>query len=168
MEAVIKVLIEIVGFAKEWGALIIAGISLLVAIISLFKSSKAQRLQNKVNELELKIKENELERIAKEKENAELACVEARFITIGQGKHRLKVWNSGNATAYNVTARFDGNVGIMIIDQEKQPFEELEARKSYELILVTHTGSASKFRIITEWTDANGEKHSKTQMDDFS
>ncbi len=168
MEAVIKVLIEIAGFTKEWGALIIAGISLLIAIISLFKSSKAQRLQNKVNELELKIKENELERIAKEKENAELACVEARFITIGKGKHRLKVWNSGNATAYNVSARFDGNVGIMIIDQEKQPFEELEARKSYELILVTHTGSASKFRIITEWTDANGEKHSKTQMGDFS
>jgi len=168
MEAVIKVLIEIAGFTKEWGALIIAGISLSVAIISLFKSSKAQRLQNKVNELELKIKENELERIAKEKENAELACVEARFITIGKGKHRLKVWNSGNATAYNVSARFDGNVGIMIIDQEKQPFEELEARKSYELILVTHTGSASKFRIITEWTDTNGEKHSKTQMGDFS
>lgn len=168
MEAVIKVLIEIAGFTKEWGALIIAGISLLIAIISLFKSSKAQRLQNKVNELELKIKENELERIAKEKENAELACVEARFITIGKGKHRLKVWNSGNATAYNVSARFDGNVGIMIIDQEKQPFEELEARKSYELILVTHMGSASKFRIITEWTDVNGEKHSKTQMGDFS
>ena len=168
MEAVIKVLIEIAGFTKEWGALIIAGISLLIAIISLFKSSNAQRLQNKVNELELKIKENELERIAKEKESEELACVEARFITIGKGKHRLKVWNSGNATAYNVSARFDGNVGIMIIDQEKQPFEELEARKSYELILVTHTGSASKFRIITEWTDVNGEKHSKTQMGDFS
>ena len=134
MEAVIKVLIEIAGFTKEWGALIIAGISLLIAIISLFKSSNAQRLQNKVNELELKIKENELERIAKEKESEELACVEARFITIGKGKHRLKVWNSGNATAYNVSARFDGNVGIMIIDQEKQPFEELEARKSYELI----------------------------------
>ena len=134
----------------------------------MFKSSNAQRLQNKVNELELKIKENELERIAKEKESEELACVEARFITIGKGKHRLKVWNSGNATAYNVSARFDGNVGIMIIDQEKQPFEELEARKSYELILVTHTGSASKFRIITEWTDVNGEKHSKTQMGDFS
>ena len=66
------------------GALIIAGISLLVAVISLFKSSKAQRLQNKVNELELKIKQNELDRIAKEKEDAALACVEARFITVGK------------------------------------------------------------------------------------
>ena len=54
---------------QDWGALIVAGISLLVAIISLIKSSKAQRLQNKVNELELKIKQNELDKIAKEKED---------------------------------------------------------------------------------------------------
>lgn len=168
MEVLIEILQEAVLFIKNWGTLIIAGISLLVAVISLFKSSKAQRLQNKVNELELKIKQNELNRIAKENEAADLACVEARFITVGKGKHRLKVWNSGNATAYNVTARFDGDVGIMIMDQEKQPFEELEARKSYELVLITHIGSASKFRIITEWTDANGEQHAKTQMGDFS
>ena len=60
--------------------------------------------------------------------------------------------------AFNVTARFEGDVGIMIMDQDKQPFEELEARKSYELVLIAHNGSASKFRIITEWTDANGER----------
>ena len=65
----ICILKEVVPFIKDWGALIIAGISLLVAIISLFKSSKAQRLQNKVNELELKIKQNELDKIAKEKED---------------------------------------------------------------------------------------------------
>lgn len=53
------------------------------------------------------------------------------------------------------------------MDREKQPFEELEARKSYELILITN-GSASKFRIITEWTDSSGKQHTKTQMGDFS
>lgn len=168
MEVLISTLKEMVLFIKDWGALIIAGISLLVAITSFFKSSKAQHLQNKVNELELKIKQDELDKIAKEKEDAELACVEARFITVGKGKHRLKVWNSGNATAYNVSARFDGDVGIMIMDQDKQPFEELEARKSYELVLITHNGSASKFRIVTEWTDSKGNPQTKTQMGDFS
>lgn len=168
MEVLINILQEVVIFIKDWGALVIAAISLLIAIISLSKSSKSQRLQNKVNELELKIKENEIERIAKEKEEAALACIEARFITVGKDKHRLKVWNSGNATAYNVSARFDGDVGIIIMDREKQPFEELEARKSYELVLITHGGSASQFKIITEWTDANGKQHSKAQMGDFS
>ena len=119
MEVLISTLKEMVSFIKDWGALIIAGISLLVAIISLSKSSKAQRLQNKVNELELKIKQDELDK-------------------------------------------------IMIMGQEKQPFEELEARKSYELVLITHNGSASKFRIVTEWTDSSGNQHTKTQMGDFS
>ena len=73
MEDLIRMLKEVVSFIKDWGALIIAGVSLLVAIISLSKSSKAQRLQNKVNELELMIKQNELDRIAKEKEEALLA-----------------------------------------------------------------------------------------------
>lgn len=67
-----------------------------------------------------------------------------------------------------MSARFDGDVGIIIMDQEKQPFEELEARKSYELVLITYSGSASKFRIITEWTDLSGNQHIKTQMGDFS
>lgn len=168
MENLTKLLQEAVSFIEDWGALILAAISLLVAVISLLKSSEAQQLQNKVNELELKIKQNEVDKIDKEKKEAALACIEARFITVGKGKHRLKVWNSGNATAYNVTARFDGDVGIMIMDQGKQPFEELEARKNYELALITYMGSAPKFKIITEWTDANGRQHSKTQMGDFS
>lgn len=167
MEDLIKMLNEIVPFI-DGGALLVAGMSLMVAIISLIKSSKAQRLQNKVNELELMIKQNEMERIAKEKEAESLACVEARTIAVGDGQYKLKVWNSGNATAYNVIARFDGNVGIKILDQDKQPFEELGARNNYELILITHFGSAPKFRIITEWTDANGEKRTKTQMCDLS
>ena len=167
MENLIKILQEIAPYIPDWGALIVSGISLLVAIISLAKSFQAQDLQNKVNELELKIKQNQLDRIAKEKATESLACVEARVITVGRGKHSLKVWNSGNATAYNVTARFDGDAGIIILDDEKQPFEELEPRKSYELVLVTHFGSASKFRIITEWTDVNGEKHKKSQMSDL-
>lgn len=158
----------IANFANEWGALIVASISLIVSIVSLCKSSKAQRLQNKVNELELKLKQNELDRIAKEQAEAELTCVEARFITVGKGKYRLRVWNSGNATAYNVTARFEGDVGISILDQGKQPFEELDAGKNYELVLLAYMGSASKFRIITEWSDASGERHSKSQMGDFS
>ena len=37
-----------IQFLKDWGALIIAGLSLLVAIISLIKSSKAQKLQTKI------------------------------------------------------------------------------------------------------------------------
>ena len=73
----------------------------------------------------------------------------------------MKVWNSGKATAFNVRAGFDGNPGIFIHDRDMQPFEELESGKGYELVLTVVDGSASKCRIITEWTDADGQKQSK-------
>lgn len=158
---------QLVLFIKEWGELLLSTLAFLLSIVAMAKASKAEKLQNKINELELKIKQYEVEKIEKEKEEESLSCVEARVIAIGNGKYRLKVWNSGNAPAYNVTAKFDGNPELIIIDREKQPFEFLDAKKSYEMTLVVYSGSASKFKIITEWTDASGENHSKIQMDDL-
>ena len=167
MEVIKNILGAIISFLTNWGELTIAGISLLIAIIALAKSSKSEKLQNRVNEMELKIKAYELERIAHEKEEASTSCVEARAITIGRGKHRLKVWNSGSTTVYSVTAQFDGNPGIFIGDKEKQPFDELEPGKSYELVIIPYGQYSPKFKIITEWTDNNGKKHSKSQMGDL-
>ncbi len=150
-----------------WGPIIISATSLLVAVVSLVKSSKAQNLQNKVNELELKIKENEVAIIEQEKRAASASIVEARVICMGKSQYRLKVWNSGNATAYNVTAKFEGNPEIIIMDKEKMPFEELEAKKNFEMVLITHMGSARKFKIMTEWDDKNGRHYSKSQMGDL-
>ena len=156
-----------IQFASNWGELSIAFISLVIAIVALVKSSKAEKLQTRINEMELKLKEYEVAKMEQEQKEATLACVEARVISIGQGKHRLKVWNSGNAPAYNVVARFDGNPQIIMFGDEKQPFDVLEANKNYEIALITHGGSASKFKIITEWVDKNGNHQSKTQMGDL-
>ncbi|SFY04091.1 hypothetical protein [Ruminococcus sp. XPD3002] len=165
-----NVINTIVDFLKNWKDVIEIVITLLtipISIIAYFKASKANKLQNKINEIELKLKQYEQEKMEKEKEEANSSCVEARVVTIGKGKHRMKVWNSGNTTVYNVSARFDGDVGIVIMDREKQPFEELEPGSNYELVVITYDLSIPKFKIITEWEDQNGEKHSKEQMRDL-
>lgn len=162
-----EILESCLNFAEDWGALIIAAISLLIAVISLVKSSKAQKIQTQVNELELRIKKYELENIEKKQAEANMACVEARIITMGTGKHRLKVWNSGSAIAYNVLANFEQGCNIMNMDSDKLPYDELEPNKSFELVLITHGGSASKFKITTKWTDADGKQYSKNQMGDL-
>lgn len=153
--------------AKEWGDMFIAAGALILSLISYFKASKAETLQNQINELELKIKEYELEKIKKEQDEANSSCVEARVTKISSGKYRMKVWNSGNTPVYNVTAKFEGDPQIFIFDRDKQPFDILESRKNYELSLATHMGSASKFVIITEWTDEQGQLHTKRQMGDL-
>lgn len=158
---------DVVSFAKEWGELLFSSLAFFLSVIAMIRASKAEKMQNKINELELKIKQYELDKIAKEQAEADLSCVEARVITVGNGKHRLKVWNSGNTTAYNVSAKFEGDPNILIMDDEKQPFDQLDPRKGYELSLLVYSGSASKFKIITEWLDAEGKKQHKCQMGDL-
>ena len=155
---------EVLCFLQTWGALILSTLSVLIAMVSLAKSSRAQMLQIRVNELELKLKEYELEKIDKEKKLADKACVEARVIHLGNNKHRLKIWNSGNATAFCVTAKFEGDPSIMIIADDKMPFDELEPNKSFDVNIIMHMGSASKFKILTEWNDRSGQHFSKSQM----
>ena len=73
MDAMKEIGKAIVAFIQNWGELAIAAVSLIIAVIALVKSSKAEKLQNRVNEMEIKIKEYELARIAKEKEDSELS-----------------------------------------------------------------------------------------------
>ena len=149
----------------EIAALVISAISLAVAIVSFIVSYKSQHLQDRVNEIELKLKEYEL--AEKEKEQQKAPCVEARINHITKDKYKIKIWNSGNSIAKNVKASWDKGIGIIVFDQEKMPFEFLEPQKSFDLSISPYSGSPRKMQIITEWEDGNGEKHSKEQWCDL-
>lgn len=148
----------------SWIAEIISATSLVIAVISLIKSSGAQRLQNKVNKLELQLKQYELDRI---KEEEGKSCVEARVYAIGSGKYRIKVWNSGNTTAYKINLTISKDANIIICDDDKLPFDELESKKSFEIAIIYYPGGSSKFKITTEWDDQSGQHQSKVQMADI-
>lgn len=130
-------------------------------------AGKAQSIQNKVNELELKIKAYELKKLEDEKELEEKECVEARIIKFSSNSQKLKVWNSGNVTVYNISATVDEEAQIIIFDKDKMPFDELEPGKSFEVPVVTHYGSLRKFRIRTSWDNEKGEHNEKVMMGDI-
>ncbi len=147
----------------EIAALAISAVSLIVAIVSFIISTKSQHLQNRVNEIELKLKEYELE----EKEQHKAPCIEARINHITKGNYKIKIWNSGNAAAKNVTASWDKGSQIIFFDQEKMPFELLEPQKSFDLAISTFCGSPRKLCITTAWEDSDGEKQCKEQWCDL-
>lgn len=157
----------IINFLDKWGEFAISVIALIVSIFSLRKSLEATQLQKQINEIELKLKAYDLEKIEREKAEQNLSCVEARVISIGKGRYRLKVYNSGNVPTYAVMAKILDAPDIIIIDKEKQPYDVLEVGKNYELALAVYDCSTLKFKIITEWTDPKGEKKSKIQMGDI-
>jgi hypothetical protein len=148
---------------KEGVTYIVPLIALLLSVISLCKSAKGQKLQVRVSELELKLKQYEVAELEKKKTEADLACIEARVINISQGQYRLKVWNSGQATAYKVSASVDKDANLMIMGS-KMPFEFLATGKSFEEHLIVHMGTADKFKIVTTWEDAAGQVRQKEQM----
>lgn len=146
----------------EVAALIISGISMIIAVVSFILSTKSQHLQNRVNEVEIKLKQYELE----EKEQQKSSCVQARIIHVSKNSYKMKIWNSGNSNAMNVTASWDNN-SVIVLNSDKMPFEVLEPQKSFDLSIATYNGMPGKVKIITEWEDEDGVFNKKEQWCDM-
>lgn len=139
-------------------------IALLLSLWSLIDSRKANSVQVRVNELEEKLKKIELEEKRKQLEEETKACVEARIYNISNGKYKLKIWNSGKATAYNVDFKVEDKMRGMIF-RNNTPFEYLETGKSFEETAVRANGMPGKFKVITSWENkTNDEKFEKEQI----
>jgi len=151
-----------VEFLQNWCDIILSGVSIVLAVISLYQSSKAQKLQNKINELDAKIKENELEKIEKEKTEASSSIIKARAINVGKNSYRLKIYNAGNTTAYNISAQISNKYRFKLYNK-KMPFEELEPQHSFEELLIVSIGSAPKFKVELNWQDKDGNEHKNEQ-----
>ncbi len=149
----------------EIAALAISGVSLIIAIVSFFVSTKSQHLQDQVNEIELKLKKLAL--AEKEEETKKAPCVEARINHITKNNYRIKIWNSGNSMAKNIVASWDKGTEIIFYDGDKMPFEFLDPQKSFDLNFSVFDVSPSKIKITTSWEDENGESHSKVQWCDL-
>ncbi len=83
-----------------------------------------------------------------------------------KGKYRLKIWNSGQATAYHVDYDVPGDLRNIVM-RDKVPYEILEAGKSFEEHIVYSMGTPSKLTVKTMWEDADGEQYEKEQIVSF-
>ncbi|MFX3647893.1 MAG: hypothetical protein ACE3K2_28805 [Paenibacillus sp.] len=135
-------------------------VAIILSLLSFKDSRKANKVRDRLNELEEQLKQFALEEKEKERMDETKASIEARIINISKGKYKLKIWNSGKATAYNVNLEFpDESKGIIYTD--KVPFEFLEAGKNFEEQVLVHSGTPRKFTIKTIWEDNKGINHSK-------
>jgi hypothetical protein len=138
-------------------------VAIVLSILSYYDSRKANKVRGRLNDLEEKLKKYELEDKEKEREEENKACVEARIMNISKGKYRLKVWNSGKATAYNVD--FETPLEYRgIVWRDKVPYEFLEPGKSFEEHAIAHGGTPNKFKVTTTWEDNQGILYSKEQI----
>lgn len=136
-------------------------IAIGLSIFSYRDSRKANKVQGRLKEVEEKLKKYELEDKEKEREEATKACVEARIVKISKGNYRMKVWNSGKATAYNVD--FEAHDGGQV-ERGKVPYEFLESGKNFDEYVFVYMGTPNKFKVTTTWTNKEGVPYSKEQI----
>lgn len=142
----------------------------IVSIVSLKRSNKSQEVKIKLSAVETQLQKYELElkkymlkEIAEEEDKKDQACVEARLIHIAAGKYKLKIWNSGKATAYKVD--FDVlEKDSLVISKTKEPYEFLDSGKNFEETAFIHLSSSPKFKITTRWEDSSGKQFSKENL----
>lgn len=138
-------------------------VAVILSILSYRDSRKANKVQDRLYDLEEKLKNYELEEKEKEREEASKACIEARVIKISKNNYRMKIWNSGKVTAFNVDFKIQEECKVMIW-RDKVPFEFLEPGKNFEENVLVHGGTANKFKVTTIWMDEKGISHSKEQI----
>lgn len=152
IELIIKSLEIFISYALPIAAIIIS--------ILAYKDSK------KVNQLQVQLNRYELEKLEKEKQAEDIAKVEARIINIAPGKYKLKIWNSGKSTAYNVDYKVDKEHENRFY-KDKTPYEFLGPNKNFEEHAILYMGVARKVMLTTIWEDRNGNQFTEDQMVDF-
>ena len=141
-------------------------IAIALSIVSLHESRKINKVQMRLNEMEEELKKYELEKIEKEREAVNKPIVEARIYNVSKGKYKLKIWNSSQATAYDVDFEVPEELKNLVY-KDKVPFEVLEAGKSFEEYITFYYGTPPKFTVKTTWKNVSGEQYEKEQLVTF-
>ena len=141
-------------------------IAIVLSIFSFHDSRKVNKVQLRLNGLEEKLKKYELEEIEREREAANKSIVEARIYNVSKGKYRLRIWNSGQATAYDVDFEVPEEMKGLVF-RDKVPFEVLEPGKSFEESVIYYNGMPPKFTVKTTWKSKNGDQQEKELLVSF-
>ena len=142
----------------------------IVSLIALKRSNDTMKVkiqlsevEEKLKEYELVLKKHEVEKMQEEENRDKKPNIEARIIAISSNKYRLKVWNSGDATAYNIEALIPNEYGIIIMNHT-MPFEYLKPGDNFDERVVVYANAASKFKVISTWEDEQGIKFVNEQL----
>ena len=143
---------------------VIAVLALAVSGYAVWTTTKFNRRQILLVESQERLNAVLLEQGESQALSAQKADLDANFVKLGSNKHRLKIWNKGQAPARNVRIDFpDGNEVIDDWDlREKFPMEILERYQSVELIASVAWGTRRKHKVRLRWEDAFSDTNDKT------
>lgn len=160
MNSIIK---NIEIFLKVFITYVIPLVSFGISIFALYRSNKAWKTKDRIRDLELFIKEHNVKRIKQRENIVQKSEIKAKAIKTREGIHKIKIWNSGNQRAFNISIDIPAEYKIDLL-ADKIPYEHLEPGENFEENIAVHMGSYRKFRIITTWEDEDGKRYTTKQL----
>lgn len=141
--------------AWDWG-LIISIITLFSGIFMFLKYDKRLKAQEeRLNAQQEQINEYNLESIQRDKEDRKKAMIRANMIRGDRGKRPIKVWNEGQADAFDVNVEIlDGkSQSFFCSNQNLFPYSKLSPKMSTEWRLIMCGCSYDKIDVKLTWRD---------------
>lgn len=147
---------------------IIALGSLLVAVIALIKSFISDR---KVKAMDLLLKKRELNKANLEDDEIRKADIEVNVVETAKGSNnKLRFYNKGKSTAYNVSFEITSDEGIdaitLHIQQDYLPYPKLLPQQNFD-IYFNNYGDAPHQTIMIKWEDDYGKERCKEVVVDM-
>lgn len=142
---------------------IVPVLALILSAISVYRTNKISKLEEKINEYDLKLKQHELEKI--ESTMQKKAKVEARIYRVSKSENKIRICNTGNADAYQVDYDIPDKYQIILFKNDGvTPVEVLKSGESFDQNVVIHMGSSQKYEVTTTWKDADGKDYSLKEI----
>lgn len=149
-----KLMETIEVFLKVIVSYLIPIASFALSVFAVYKSNKVKDTEDKLKKLELLLKEYAVEELQRKQNMPKVAKIETRINKISKGNYRIRFWNAGNATAYNIRASIPEEYCVLLSDW-KFPYEYLKEGESFEETVVICMGCNGKFKIFVQWEDEN-------------
>lgn len=143
---------------------IVALLALIVSFITMHKTNKFNEKQNELAATTEKLTQLQIEREIAEGVTSKKADVSANFVSLGNNKSRLKVFNKGKGVAKNVRlVDLDHGNSILVVSDiaRKFPVPIMEQHQSVEILASRTLGSGPRVHIKLIWDDDTGTDHEK-------
>ncbi|NOC47526.1 hypothetical protein [Ruegeria sp. HKCCD7559] len=138
---------------------VIAGFALLVSASALIVTLRSFKSQSRLTDREIELVRIQIQQAQGEAKREKTASVSARLNRIDRTNWRLRVFNTGPATARNVRLLLDDQNQIVAENfaNDKFPMSKLEKGQSVDLAAMVHMQTPPKEWLRITWEDPSGE-----------
>ena len=147
--------------------LLIALLSVVVAFVSLLRTTRLQERMAKAEEAQGRLAERQLAALEEEAQQTRKADVRARLEPKGNG-HHFVIENYGPADATGIQAAVEPISGrfspIPPSEMRQFPIDRLPAGESRRLVAALTMGTGSAFHVALSWTNEDGSPGQRKQQ----